>query len=76
MLKGFFFTAAALVLLARDAGVVAEVYPSSRATVRVDLGDTIARFGDAGRNVFNGAVVSSTDIAHNFQASVGFGHRF
>ncbi|MDQ3804381.1 MAG: hypothetical protein M3416_11185 [Acidobacteriota bacterium] len=62
--------------LALDAGVVAEFYPSARTIVRVDLGDTIVRFRDAGRNVFNGAQVVASDITHNFQATVGFGYRF
>lgn len=62
--------------LALDAGVVAEFYPSSRTIVRLDLGDTIVRLRRAGRNVFDGTQVNSTDITHNFQASVGFGYRF
>jgi hypothetical protein len=62
--------------LALDAGVVAEVYPSSRTIIRLDLGDTIIRFKQAGRNVFNGTQVSSTDISHNFQLGIGFGYRF
>ncbi|HEV3470222.1 MAG TPA: hypothetical protein VG148_12930 [Pyrinomonadaceae bacterium] len=62
--------------LALDAGVVTEFYPSSRTIVRLDLGDTIVRFRRAGRNVFDGTQVSSTDITHNFQASIGFGYRF
>ena len=62
--------------LALDAGVVAEFYPSARAIVRVDLGDTIVRFKSAGRNIFDGTQVSSTSVSHNFQASIGFGYRF
>jgi hypothetical protein len=62
--------------LALDAGIVAEVYPSSRTIIRVDLGDTIVRFKQAGRNIFTGVETSSTNISHNFQASVGFGYRF
>lgn len=62
--------------LALDAGVVAEVYPSSRTIVRFDVGDTLLRFRSAGRNVFDGAVTSSSEVTHNFQASVGFGYRF
>jgi hypothetical protein len=62
--------------LALDAGVVAEVYPTSRTIIRVDLGDTIVRFRSAGRNVFNGTQTSSSDVTHTFQASVGFGYRF
>lgn len=62
--------------LALDAGVVAEFYPTSRTIVRLDLGDTIVRFRNAGLNVFNGTQVSSTDVTHNLQFSVGFGYRF
>lgn len=62
--------------LALDAGVVAEVYPSRRTIVRLDLGDTIIRFKDARRNIFAGTDISSTNVLHNFQASIGFGYRF
>ena len=62
--------------LALDVGVVAEVYPTSRSIIRVDAGDTIIRFRQAGRNVFQGTQVSSTDVSHNFQFSIGFGYRF
>jgi hypothetical protein len=62
--------------LALDAGVVAEFYPTSRTIIRLDLGDTIVRFRSAGRNVFEGTQVSSTEVTHNFQASIGFGYRF
>ena len=62
--------------LALDAGIVTEFYPTSRAIVRVDLGDTIVRFKSAGRNVFDGTEFSSTNVTHNFQASIGFGYRF
>lgn len=62
--------------LALDAGFVVEVYPTSRAIIRVDVGDTIVRFKTAGRNVFDGTQTSSTFISHNPQASIGFGYRF
>ena len=62
--------------LALDAGVVAEVYPTSRAIIRVDLGDTMVRFRDAGRNIFTGATTSSSEVTHNLQVSIGFGYRF
>ena len=62
--------------LALDAGVVVEFYPSSRTIVRLDLGDTIVRFRSAGRNVFDGTQVSSSNVSHNFQAGIGFGYRF
>ena len=62
--------------LAFDAGVVTEFYPTTRTIVRVDLGDTVVRFKSAGRNVFDGTDVSSTDVTHNFQVGIGFGYRF
>jgi hypothetical protein len=62
--------------LALDAGLVTEFYPTSRTIVRLDLGDTIVRFNSAGRNVFDGTQVSSSDVTHNFQVSLGFGYRF
>jgi len=62
--------------LALDAGLVTEFYPTSRAIIRLDLGDTIIRFKTAGRNIFGGTEVISTNISHNFQASIGFGYRF
>ena len=62
--------------LALDAGVVAEVYPTSRTIIRVDVGDTMVRFRNATRNVFNGEQGSSTNVTHNAQVSIGFGYRF
>ncbi len=58
-----------------DAGGVFEFYPSSRAIIRVDAGDTIVRLNSATRGVFTGPQ-SSSDVTHNFQVSVGFGYRF
>lgn len=60
---------------ALDAGGVVEFYPSSRTIIRVDAGDTIVRLHSETRGVF-GPGQSSTDITHNFQASIGFGYRF
>jgi hypothetical protein len=60
---------------ALDAGGVLELYPSPRAIVRFDAGDTIVRI----RNTTRGLLGSSTavsDTTHNFQFSVGFGYRF
>jgi len=62
--------------LALDAGLVAEFYPTRRAIIRLDVGDTIIRFRQAGRNFFDGAETGSTDLTHNLQVSVGFGYRF
>ena len=60
---------------ALDAGGVVELYPSSRAIIRVDVGDTIVRINSATRGFFNGAQ-SSSDVTHNLQVSVGFSYRF
>ncbi len=58
-----------------DAGGVVEFYPSTRAIIRIDAGDTIVRLNSATRGVFGGAQ-SSSDITHNFQFSIGFSYRF
>jgi opacity protein-like surface antigen len=60
---------------ALDVGGVVEFYPSSRTIIRVDAGDTIVRLHSATLGIFSPAQ-SSTDITHNFQASIGFGYRF
>ncbi|HEX8285666.1 MAG TPA: outer membrane beta-barrel protein [Pyrinomonadaceae bacterium] len=60
---------------ALDAGGVLEFYPSARAIVRLDAGDTIVRI----REARGGALFGDTgtgDTTHNFQFSVGFGYRF
>jgi len=62
--------------LAFDAGAIVEFYPTSRAIIRVDAGDTIVRQRNVGGLGFFGPVPSSTNITHNFQASIGFGYRF
>jgi hypothetical protein len=61
---------------ALDAGGVLELYPSSRAIIRLDAGDTIVRIRSANGSglIFGGT--PTTDITHNFQFSVGFGYRF
>jgi hypothetical protein len=60
---------------ALDAGGVVEFYPSSRTIIRIDAGDTIVRLRNATPGVLLPAQ-STTDITHNFQASIGFGYRF
>ena len=60
---------------ALDVGGVLEFYPTRRAIIRVDAGDTIVRVNNATRGFFTGSQ-STSDITHNFQASVGFGYRF
>jgi hypothetical protein len=61
--------------LALDVGGVLELYPSSRAIIRLDAGDTIVRIRNATAGVIGGPTVTS-DTTHNFQFSVGFGYRF
>ena len=60
---------------ALDAGGVLELYPSPRAIVRLDVGDTIVRIRNATTGVIGSPTVTS-DTTHNFQFSVGFGYRF
>ena len=62
--------------LALDAGGVLELYPSSRAIVRLDVGDTIVRIRNTTRGLLTGGPVATSDTTHNFQFSVGFGYRF
>ena len=61
---------------ALDAGGVLELYPSSRAIVRFDAGDTVIRL----RHTATGGLLTLPptvgDTTHNFQFSVGFGYRF
>ena len=61
-----------------DIGGVVEYYPTPRAIVRFDAGDTIVRFKEAGPTLLpgNGSVFTPAATTHNFQASVGFGFRF
>ena len=58
-----------------DAGAVMEFYPTPRAIVRFDAGDTVVRTRNATGGVL-GSPRSSTHTTHNFQASIGFGYRF
>lgn len=58
-----------------DAGGVLEFYPTSRAIIRIDAGDTIVRIRNASRGFFAGPQ-SETDVTHNFQFSIGLGYRF
>lgn len=66
---------------ALDVGGVVEYYPSRRAILRFDVGDTIIRFGD--RTAFPFApelpdisVRQEGGTAHSFQFNVGIGIRF
>ncbi len=62
--------------LAFDAGAIVEFYPTSRAIIRVDAGDTIVRQRNVGGLGFFGSAPSSPNTTHNFQVSIGFGYRF
>ncbi len=60
---------------ALDAGGVLEFYPTRRAIIRLDAGDTVVRVNSATRGFFGGGG-STSDVTHNFQFSVGVGYRF
>ncbi len=60
---------------ALDLGGVVELYPSRRATVRVDYGDTLVAFGDTPVNSAL-APPRSRGTTHNKQVSFGVGYRF
>jgi hypothetical protein len=62
-----------------DLGGVVEFYPSRRVVTRVDLGDTIVRYGEIfvpGFSLSNAIQRSPPETRHNFQLSVGVGFRF
>ncbi len=58
-----------------DAGGAAEFYPTKRAIIRVDAGDTIIRLKQSSGGLLFPAP-STTNTTNNFQASIGFGYRF
>jgi len=59
-----------------DLGGVVEVYPSERAIIRADVGDTIIRFPQRTFGSFNNPSIIRAETKHNLQVSVGFGWRF
>ena len=61
---------------AMDLGGVVEVYPSERAIIRADVGDTIIRFPQRTFGSFNNPSIIRAETKHNLQVSVGFGWRF
>lgn len=61
---------------AMDVGGVAEFYPTERAIIRVDLGDTIIHYPTRVVGTFNNPTVLDAGFKNNFQVSVGFGWRF
>jgi hypothetical protein len=61
--------------LAVDVGGVFELYPSHKVLVRVDVGDTIIRYGE--ENVEGGLIpVVNASTRHSLQFSAGVGYRF
>ena len=61
---------------ALDVGGVIEFYPTSRAIIRVDVGDTIIAFGDEAINRPVPPFVIRPGTTHNLQTSFGIGYRF
>jgi hypothetical protein len=62
-----------------DLGGVFELYPSRRAVIRFDAGDTIIHYGARsveGFSVSMSIVTSPPETRHNFQFTTGFGFRF
>ena len=54
-----------------DIGGVFEYYPTRRTVIRVDVGDSIIRYGDKEPKALNPPLVR-----HNLQTNIGFGFRF
>lgn len=68
---------------AADVGGVVEYYPTRRTILRVDAGDTIVRYGEAGPITFppvgtfpGSSLFRQAGTTHGFQLSLGFGFRF
>ncbi|HEV2799841.1 MAG TPA: outer membrane beta-barrel protein [Pyrinomonadaceae bacterium] len=61
---------------ALDVGAVAELYPTRRAIIRFDVGDTMIHLRRATRSVFAQTDQTSSDFTHQLQISIGFGYRF
>jgi len=58
-------------------GGVVEYYPTPRAIIRFDLGDTIVLFKQLGpTQLANASIFTPADTTHSFQFSIGFGMRF
>jgi hypothetical protein len=62
---------------ATDVGGVIEFYPSRRALLRFDVGDTIIRYGGQNYTLINGSNLrTDAFVRHNLQVSAGVGFRF
>jgi len=81
----FDFRTRHLTHFALDVGGVVEFYPSRRIFTRIDIGDTIMRFGQTTITTFSGLIGGPFtpvlfslpgDTTHNFQFSAGVGFRF
>jgi hypothetical protein len=65
-----------------DVGGVLELYPSRRALVRFDFGDTLIRYGAHDELIFVGppteslVVKAPAEVRHNFQFTAGLAYRF
>ncbi|MGH9901675.1 MAG: outer membrane beta-barrel protein [Pyrinomonadaceae bacterium] len=77
------FTTPSRTYFSTDVGGVLEFYPSRRIVTRIDIGDTIIRFGSrrefspifpppAGQEI----ITRPAETTHNFQFSAGIGFRF
>jgi hypothetical protein len=61
---------------AMDLGGVVEFYPSERAIIRIDAGDTLLKYPDRTIAVGNGLTTLHSETKSNFQFSIGFSWRF
>ena len=61
---------------AMDLGGVVEFYPTERAIIRADVGDTIIHYPQHTFGLFNNPSVLNAKTKNNFQVSLGFGWRF
>lgn len=61
---------------ALDVGAVVEFYPTRRAIIRADVGDTMLRFRRVSGGFLGAPVGTTSEFTHNLQLGVGFGYRF
>lgn len=61
---------------ALDVGGVVEFYPTKRAIIRADVGDTIVHYPQRTFGIFNNPTVLAQQTKNNLQISIGFGWRF
>ena len=58
-----------------DLGGVLEFYPSRRVLTRIDVGDTIIRYGEVSSFGFSPTPLLASRTAHNLQVTAGIGFR-